>query len=224
MWRSRWIPGRVCQSRKCDRRWLGIRLLSRPWNGHVDLQLNLVRISLDAQTRGTSHRKHRLVRRRDPPTIDLKQHIKGLQSSCVGRPPVPPKYSDRSAIIEVDRLPSVPLDCATTPVHSARCPRIIVQDVRPTKAGKHRFAASTCRFASFDSQTAEADASRSNLLGMVAACVEGVEISPDDRQARDGRRLAPEGLPYILDVESKPEKTRSTQRAFGHSGFDPNNE
>ena len=36
--------------------------------------------------------------------------------------PVPPKHSDRSVIVEVDRLPSAPPVGATTPVHGVRRP------------------------------------------------------------------------------------------------------
>jgi len=56
--------------------------------------------------------------------------------------------------------------------------------------------------ATFGSYTAEADASRSNFLDLAAACMVRLEIRPDDCQARDGRRLAPEGLPIVLDVEN----------------------
>jgi hypothetical protein len=46
-------------------------------------------------------------------------------------PTVPPKYSDRSAIIEVDRLSFAPLVGAATPVHRARRSHLDAQDLGP---------------------------------------------------------------------------------------------
>jgi hypothetical protein len=43
--------------------------------------------------------------------------------------------------------------------------------------------------------------------------VDRLEIRADDRQSGDGRRLAPEGLPLVLDMEDTPREARSAQRA-----------
>ena len=103
---------------------------------------------------------------------------------------VPPKYHDRSAIIEVDRLSSAPLVGATTPGQRARHSRVDVQDVGPATTGKPRLEATTRRLTSVRSQTAEVDARRPNPLGLVAARVGRLGICPEDRQGRDRRRLA----------------------------------
>jgi hypothetical protein len=57
--------------------------------------------------------------------------------------------------------------------------------------GKHRLTATTRGVAAFGSQTAEVDASRSNLLSLAAARVVRLETCPDDRQRRHSRRLVP---------------------------------
>ena len=93
---------------------------------------------------------------------------------------VPPNNSIRSAIIEVDRLSFAPLVGAATPVHRARRPYL--HDLGPATTGKPRLAATTHRLTSVGSKTPEADASRPDLLGLVATRVERLEIRPDDRQ------------------------------------------
>src|ERR1700751_4879763 len=95
---------------------------------------------------------------------------------------VAPKYSDRSAIIEVDRLSFAQLVGAATPVHRARRPHLDAQDLGPAKTGKPRLAATTRRLAAVGSKTPEADASRPDLLGLVVTRVERLEVRPDDRQ------------------------------------------
>ena len=95
---------------------------------------------------------------------------------------VPPKYSNRSAIIEVDRLSFAPLIGAATSVHLARRPHLDAQDLGSATTGKPRLAATTRRLAAFSSKTPEADASRPDLLGGFATLVERVEIRPDDPQ------------------------------------------
>lgn len=104
--------------------------------------------------------------------------------------PVPPKYSDRSATIEVDRLLSAVLAGAATPARCAGRPHLHVQNLRPAATGKPCLAATTDGPASFGSQTAQANARRPNLLGLVTAPVGGLEIGPDDRESRDRHRLA----------------------------------
>jgi len=95
---------------------------------------------------------------------------------------VPPNNSIRFAIIEVDRLSFAVLVGAATPVYRARRPHLDAQDLGPATTGKPRLAATTDRLASVGSKTPEADASRPDLLGLVATRVERLEIRPDDRQ------------------------------------------
>jgi hypothetical protein len=45
--------------------------------------------------------------------------------------------------------------------------------------------------------------------GVATPLVVRLEIRPDDRQGRDSRRLAPEGLPLVLDVENTPRQAGS---------------
>ena len=94
---------------------------------------------------------------------------------------VPPKYSDRSATIEVDRLLSALLARAATPAHCAGRPHLDVQELGPAATGKPCLAVTTDGPASFGSQTAEANARRPNLLDLATAPVEGLEIGPNDR-------------------------------------------
>ena len=82
---------------------------------------------------------------------------------------VPPKYPYRSAIIEVDRLPSTVLVGRATSVDRAQRPHFDVQDLGPSTARKPRLATTTRGLASVGSKTAEVDAPRSNLLGLAAA-------------------------------------------------------
>ena len=64
-----------------------------------------------------------------------------------------------------------------TPVHRARRPHLDAQDVGPATTGKPRHAATTHGLASIGSKTREADASRPDLLGLVATCVARLDFS-----------------------------------------------
>ena len=77
---------------------------------------------------------------------------------------VPPKYSDRPAIIEVDRLPFVLRFCRGTAAYSARRTNFDVQNLGPPAARESRLAATTRRFTSVGAKTAEANAGRPNGL------------------------------------------------------------
>ena len=83
---------------------------------------------------------------------------------------VPPKYSNASVIIEVDRILSAPLLDVAKPTHHAWCPRLAVPNLSSAPAGEPGFAATTRRVAALGSQTAEVDVRRSNLLGVAAVC------------------------------------------------------
>ena len=72
------------------------------------------------------------------------------------------------------------------------------------ETGEPRLAATTRRLAQVGSQTAQTDASRPTLLGLVAEPVERLEIGPDDRKSRRSCRLASYRLPFVLDVENPP--------------------
>ena len=63
-----------------------------------------------------------------------------------------------------------------------RRPHLDAQDLGPATTGKPRLATTTRRLAAVGSKTPEADASRPDLLGLVATRVERLEIRPDDRQ------------------------------------------
>jgi hypothetical protein len=103
---------------------------------------------------------------------------------------VPPKYLNRSVIIEVDRPLFAPYFGAASPVHRTRRPRFDVEDLGRAATGEPRLAATTLRLAEVGSQTAQSNASRPNLLGLVATRVGRLEIGPDDRQSRDSCRFA----------------------------------
>jgi mannose-6-phosphate isomerase-like protein (cupin superfamily) len=105
-------------------------------------------------------------------------------------PIVPPKYSDRPAIIEVDRLPFVLRFCRGTAAHRARRNHFDVQDLGPPAARESRLAATTRRFTSVGAKTAEANAGRPNVLGLATARVGRLEIGTDDCQGRHSCRLA----------------------------------
>src|SRR4051794_30081905 len=124
---------------------------------------------------------------------------------------VPPKYSNLSVIIEVARILSAPLLAVTRSVHRPEHPRLAVPNLRSAPAGEPRLTATTGRTAAVGAETAPADARRSPLLGRAAAPVGGLEIRSPDRPSRDSRRLAPERLSSVLEVEDTPWKARSAQ-------------
>jgi hypothetical protein len=71
---------------------------------------------------------------------------------------VHPKYSDRSVIIEVDRLPPVPLVGSASLVQRYPRSRLDVEKFGAATAGEHRLAPTTHSSAAFVSQTAETQA------------------------------------------------------------------
>ena len=103
-------------------------------------------------------------------------------------------------MIGLDLLLSAPLFVPTSAfnVHSG-CPA--VQNIRAAATGERRTSAPTRRAATFNSETTEADDHRPTLLALAEAGFERLEILSDHRQARDGRRLASEGLSSVLAME-----------------------
>ena len=82
---------------------------------------------------------------------------------------VPPKYSDGPAMIGLDCLPSIPLLVAATSAHNVRGACLGVQNICAVAGGEPRTPAPTHRAATFNSETAEADHSRPNLLALAEA-------------------------------------------------------
>ena len=115
-------------------------------------------------------------------------------------------------MIEVDRLPSIPLLVAATFAHNVRGACLGVQNICAVAGGEPRSPTTTHRAATFNSETTEADHCRSKLLALAEAALGRLEILFSHRQARDGRRLAPEGLPFVLDVENPSWQARSASR------------
>ena len=72
-------------------------------------------------------------------------------------------------MIEVDRLPSVPLLVAAISVHNAYSACLSVQNIRAAAAGEPRTPTTTGRAATFSSETSEADDRRPNLLALAEA-------------------------------------------------------
>src|SRR3954470_11386846 len=137
---------------------------------------------------------------------------------------VPPKYSNLSVIIELDQILSAPLLCLAGLVHGAGYPCFAVPNLRSTPAGEPRLTTTTRCAASFRSETGEADARRSPLLGLAAVRVDRLEIRSDHCQSRDGRCLAPEGLPLVLEVEDTPWPARPAPSATRGAGSDSDHE
>jgi len=69
-------------------------------------------------------------------------------------------------MIGVDCLPSIPLVIAATSAHNVRGACLGVQNIRRATAGEHRTPTTTRRDATFNSETAEADDRRPNLLAL----------------------------------------------------------
>ena len=69
-------------------------------------------------------------------------------------------------MIEVDRLPSIPLLVAATFAHNVRGACLGVQNIGAVAAGERRTSAPTRRAATFNSETTEADDRRPNLLAL----------------------------------------------------------
>jgi hypothetical protein len=136
-------------------------------------------------------------------------------------PIVPPKYSDRSVILEVDQLSSALLASAATPVRCAGRSHLAVQVLGPAATGKPRLTATTRGPTSFGSPTAEANARRPNLLGLAPAPVGRLEIGPADRESRHSHRLASPGFSFVLDVANPPWQAGSPQGAARDSRSDP---
>ena len=82
---------------------------------------------------------------------------------------VPPKYSDGPAMIGLDRLPSIPLLVAATSAHNVRGACLGVQNICAVAGGEPRTPTTTYRAATFNSETAEADDRRPNLLALAEA-------------------------------------------------------
>ena len=77
-------------------------------------------------------------------------------------------------------------------VGRARRPHLYAQDLGPATTGKPRLAATTRRLASVGSKTPEADASRPDLLGLVATRVDRLEIRPSQvRTLRTSAQCSP---------------------------------
>ena len=104
-------------------------------------------------------------------------------------------------MIGLDRLPSIPLLVAAASAHNAHSACLSVQDICAAAAGEPRTPTPTRRAATFNSETAEADHCRPNLLALDEAGMGRLEILFNDRQARNGRRLASEGLSSVLAME-----------------------
>ena len=124
-------------------------------------------------------------------------------------------------MIELDSLPSIPLVIAATSAHSA-C--LSVQDICAAAAGEPRTPTPTRRAATFNSETNEADDRRPNLLALAEAGLGRLEILFNDRQARNGRRLASDGLSSVLAMEEPERQARSPQGIRRGSRFDSNDE
>ena len=76
------------------------------------------------------------------------------------------RFQLKAAMIEVDRLSSIPLVVAAAPGCCAYNACLNVQNVCAVAAGKPRASATTRRVATFGAQTAETDVRRSSLLGI----------------------------------------------------------
>ena len=95
--------------------------------------------------------------------------------------PVPPKYSDGSALIGLDRLPF--LLVAATFAFNVHSGCFSVQNICAVATGERRTPTTTHRAATFNSETTEADDRRPNLLGLAEARVGRLEILSDHHQA-----------------------------------------
>ena len=93
--------------------------------------------------------------------------------------------------------------------HAAGPSVLLFQDMGITPAGKSGFATSTRGATSVRTAAAETPAYRSAPVGLVAACLGGLEIDPGDCQARHGHPLASPGLSSLLDVENPTRETRT---------------
>ena len=72
-------------------------------------------------------------------------------------------------MIGLDRLPSIALLVAATSAHKVRGACLGVQDICAAAAGEPRTPTPTRRAATFNSETAEADDRRPNLLAFAEA-------------------------------------------------------
>ena len=127
-------------------------------------------------------------------------------------------------MVEVDHLPSIPLLVAATSAHNVRGACLGVLNIGAVAAGERRTSAPTRRAATFNSETTEAVHCRPNLLALDEAGLGRLEILFSHRQAGDGRRLAPEGLPFVLDVEDPSWQARPASRIRRGSLFDSDDE
>ena len=104
-------------------------------------------------------------------------------------------------MIELDSLPSIPLLIAATFAFNVHSGCFSVQDICAVATGERRTPTTTHRAATSSSDTAEPDDRRPNLLAWAEAALGRLEILFSHRQARDGRRLASEGLSFVLAME-----------------------
>ena len=126
-------------------------------------------------------------------------------------------------MIGVDRLPPIRLLAAAS-AHNPHRACLSVQHIRAAAAGEPRTPTTTHRAATFNSEKTEAVHCRPNLLALDEAGLGRLEILFSHRQAGDGRRLAPEGLPFVLDVENPSWQARSAPGFRRGSRFDSDDE
>ena len=112
-------------------------------------------------------------------------------------------------MIGLDRLPSVPLLVAATCVCNVYSGCFSVQNICAVATGERRTPTTTHRAATFSSDTAETDDRRPNLLAWAEAALGRLEILFSHHQARNGRRLASEGLSSVLAMEEPERQARN---------------
>ena len=127
-------------------------------------------------------------------------------------------------MIGLDRPPSIFLLVAATFAFNVHSGCFSVQDICAVATGERRTPTTTHRAATFSSDTAETDDRRPNLLAWAEAALDRLEILFSHRQARDGRRLASEGLSSVLAMEEPERQARKTWCAARRSRSDSNDE
>ena len=113
-------------------------------------------------------------------------------------------------MIGLERLPSIPLLVSATFGFSVHDGCFSVQDICAVAGGEPGTPTTTHGVATFNSETAEGDDRRPNLLALVEPGLGRLEILSDHRQARDGGRLASEGLSSVLAMEEPERQARKT--------------
>ena len=143
---------------------------------------------------------HAAASRRDLLDLEARRERERVRQGCRSSKPCRPRKS-----WHFRPLPATICGMQMIVVILVAFVREIVLSRARLQAGKHR-SPSTSGSPEAGQTTAAASSARPRVLGLRFPPVATLEGRPCHRQARDGRRLAPPGVPPVLEMEILPRK------------------